>query len=92
MIPIKTAEDAHAQDVVANKTCYYPHRKHLHSAIAHYTICEMLDVFSLCAAAEPPFAPTNSSHLLPRNKADTPTSKLGSSLLPSTSRICDGGL
>lgn len=75
------------------KTCYYPPRKHFHSVIAHYTTCNMLDVFSLCAAAEPPVAPTNSSHLLPRNNADTPTSKRGSSpLLPSTSGTCDGGL
>jgi len=93
MIPIRNAADAHAQDVEATTTCYYPPRKHLHTAIAHYTICEMLDVFSLCAAAEPPVAPTNSSHLLPRNNADTPTSKRASSpLLPSTSRTCDGGL
>ena len=35
----------------------------------------MLYVFSLCVAEEPLVAPTNSSRLLPRNNADTPTSK-----------------
>jgi hypothetical protein len=41
-------------------SCYYPSCKHSHSALVHYTLLEMVDVFRLCVAVEHSVAPTNS--------------------------------
>jgi len=46
-------------------SCYYPCWKHTHSEPAHYTLLEMLDVFSTCLVLEQSVAPTNSSPLVP---------------------------
>ena len=44
--------------------CYYPSCKHSHSALVHYTLFEMLDVFSLYVTAEFSVASINMSVLV----------------------------
>jgi hypothetical protein len=46
-------------------SCYYHTSKHSHSALAHCTLLEMLDVFSLHVAAEMSIASNNSSITFP---------------------------
>jgi hypothetical protein len=45
--------------------CYYPSWKHSHNALAHCTLLEMLDVFSLCVVAEQSVAHTSTSPVVP---------------------------
>jgi dienelactone hydrolase len=58
MKPAMNAMDAHAQD------CYYPSSTHSHSALAHCTPLEMLDIFILCEAVELPGSPTSGSPVI----------------------------
>jgi hypothetical protein len=44
--------------------CYYSYWKHCCSTLAHYTLLEMLDVFSLCVAAVLSVAPNSSRFLV----------------------------
>jgi hypothetical protein len=62
---------------------YYPSWKHPNSALAHHTIVEMFDVFSLCVLTEQSaVAPTNivqQSPADPRTAPDTPSTTQESS-------------
>jgi hypothetical protein len=59
MIPARNTIDAHAQDFVGNDELLLSNV----SALAHYTLLEMLDVFSLCVV-EQSVAPTSSSPVI----------------------------
>jgi len=61
-------------------SCYYPSHKHSHSALAHWTVLEMFDVFSVCIVAELYVASANilpSRQLSPRTAPATRTGPRG---------------
>jgi hypothetical protein len=52
MIAARSETDVPAQDFMESDECYYPSSTYLHSALTHYTLLEILDIFSLCLTAE----------------------------------------
>jgi hypothetical protein len=63
MISARNAIDVYEQRFV--RSCYYLSWKHSHSAFMHYTLLNMLDVFSLCVVTELSLASSNSSPFPP---------------------------
>lgn len=55
---------AHAQNWMANQELLPPVLKHLHSALTHYMLLQLLDVFSQCVVAEMSVAHTSNSALV----------------------------
>ena len=54
------------------KSCCYPCWKHLHDALAQYTLLEMLDVFSMCVVVELSVAPANRGRVFPTKVSSLP--------------------
>jgi len=50
--------DMHKQDLMANDELVLPTGRHSFSALIHYMLLEMLNVFSLIVEAQVPVAPT----------------------------------
>jgi hypothetical protein len=65
MIPARNVIDEHAEDLVANGELYYPSRENSQGAIPHYTLLDMLHVFSMCAVVDQTSVHTNSSAVVP---------------------------
>lgn len=65
MIPARNVIDAHTEDLVANGELYYPSREDSQGAHAHYTLLDLLHIFSLCAEVDQTAAHTNSSTVVP---------------------------
>jgi hypothetical protein len=74
VIAARNAKDAHAQDFMANDSCYYPSWQHLHIARPHYycTGYSKFLIFSVCIVAQLSVATTNSSSLVPTTVALSP--------------------
>jgi hypothetical protein len=75
----RNATDTRAQHFVVNDDCYYPSWKHSRSALHHWILLEMLDVFSFCILVEESVALTSSNALVARTAPDTPNVSRGSS-------------
>jgi len=65
------AKDVHAQGFVTNDEFYYPSRKYLHRAFTHYTLLQILGMFSVFTVAEMSFAVTSNRHKYPLTKANS---------------------
>ena len=61
MIPARIAIDVYAQDFMVNDDRNYLSREYGHSALAHWTLLDVLDVVSLYVAVGQSVAPTSSS-------------------------------